>query len=77
VAGGWRRLHHKELHNLYDSPNIVSEIKSRRMRWVRQVARMREIRNSYKIPVGNLKGRDQAEDISIGGRTILEWILGK
>jgi hypothetical protein len=30
VAGGWRRLHNKELHNLYTSPNIRI-IKSRRM----------------------------------------------
>jgi hypothetical protein len=25
VAGGWRRLHSEELHNLYASPNIVSD----------------------------------------------------
>jgi hypothetical protein len=23
VAGGWRRLHSEELHNLYASPNII------------------------------------------------------
>jgi hypothetical protein len=27
VAGGWRRLHNGELHNLYASPNIVRVIK--------------------------------------------------
>jgi hypothetical protein len=32
VAGGWRRLHIEELHNLYTSPNIIMEIKSRSMR---------------------------------------------
>jgi hypothetical protein len=26
VAGGWRRLHNEELHNLYTSPNIVRVI---------------------------------------------------
>jgi hypothetical protein len=29
VAGGWRRLHNEELHNLYSSPNIIKVIKSR------------------------------------------------
>jgi len=23
VVGGWRRLHNRELHNLYSSPNII------------------------------------------------------
>jgi hypothetical protein len=32
VAGGCRRLHSEELHNLYTSQNIVRVIKSRRMR---------------------------------------------
>jgi hypothetical protein len=33
VAGGWRRLHNEELHNLYTSTNIIRVIKSRRMGW--------------------------------------------
>jgi hypothetical protein len=32
VMGGWRKLHNKELHNLYSSPSIIRIIKSRRMR---------------------------------------------
>jgi hypothetical protein len=36
VAGGWRRLHNEELHDLYSSPNIVRVIKCR-IRWVRHV----------------------------------------
>jgi hypothetical protein len=32
VVGGWRTLHNEELHNLYDSSNIIRVIKSRRMR---------------------------------------------
>jgi hypothetical protein len=32
VAGGWRRLHNEELHNLYTSPDIIRVIKSRRTR---------------------------------------------
>ena len=29
--GKWRRLHNKELHSLYRSPNIVRAIRSRRL----------------------------------------------
>jgi hypothetical protein len=28
VAGGWRRLHNEERHNLYASSNIIKMIKS-------------------------------------------------
>jgi hypothetical protein len=34
VTGGWRKLHTKELHNLYASPMI----KSSEVRWVGHVA---------------------------------------
>jgi hypothetical protein len=37
-AGGWRRLHNEEVHNLYASPYIVEVIKSRRMSWAGSVA---------------------------------------
>jgi hypothetical protein len=40
VMGDCRKLHNEELHNLYSSPNIIRMIRSRRMRWARQVARM-------------------------------------
>jgi hypothetical protein len=32
MTGGWRKLHNKELHNLYSSPNIVRMMKSMRLR---------------------------------------------
>jgi hypothetical protein len=32
VAGGWRKLHNEELHNLYSSPSRIKMTKSRRMR---------------------------------------------
>jgi hypothetical protein len=37
VAGGWRKLHNEELHNVY---SIIRIIKSWRMRWAGHVARM-------------------------------------
>jgi hypothetical protein len=40
VTEGWRKLHNEELHELYSSPNVIRIIKSRRMRWAENVARM-------------------------------------
>jgi hypothetical protein len=42
VMGDWRKLHNKELHNLYSLPNIIRMIKPRMMRWAGHVARMGE-----------------------------------
>jgi hypothetical protein len=33
VTGEWRKLHSEELHILYSSPNIIRQIKSRRLKW--------------------------------------------
>jgi hypothetical protein len=40
VTGEWRKLHDGELHNLYSSPDIIRQIKARRMRWAGNVACM-------------------------------------
>jgi hypothetical protein len=40
VTGEWRKLHNKEVHDLYSSPSIIRIIKSRTMRWVAHVAGM-------------------------------------
>jgi hypothetical protein len=42
---------------LYASPSVVRVIKSRRMMWTMQVARMEENRNAYIILVGKPEGR--------------------
>jgi hypothetical protein len=57
VTGEWRKLHSGELHNLYSSPDIIRQIKSRRMRWAGHVARMREGRNVYRVLVGKPEGK--------------------
>jgi len=57
VTGEWRRLHNKELNDLYSSPNIVQVIKSRRMRWAGHVACMGEERGVCRVLVGKPEGR--------------------
>jgi hypothetical protein len=42
VTGERRKLHNEELRILYSSPNVIRQIKSRRMRWAGHVARMGE-----------------------------------
>ena len=53
----WRRLHNKELYDLYSSPNIIRVIKSRIMRLEGHVARMEERRGVYKVFVGKPEGK--------------------
>jgi hypothetical protein len=57
VTGEWRKLHSVELHNLYSSPDIIRQVKSRRMRWAGHVAHVGEERKVYKVLVGKPKGR--------------------
>jgi hypothetical protein len=57
VTGEWRKLHNQDLHNLYSSPDLIRQIKSRRMRWVGHVAWMGKERKVYKVLVGKPKGK--------------------
>jgi hypothetical protein len=50
-------LHNEELRIFYSSPNIIRQIKSRRMRWAGYVARMGEERNVYKVLVRKPEGK--------------------
>jgi hypothetical protein len=52
VTGELMKLHSEELNNLYSSPDIIRQIKSRRMRWEWHVARMGEERKLCKVLVG-------------------------
>ena len=51
VTGEYRILLNEELYALYVSPNIIPAIKSRRMRWVKHVARMGERRVEFRVSV--------------------------
>jgi hypothetical protein len=77
VIGEWRKLHNGELHNLYSSPDIVRQIKSRRMRWVGHLARMGEGRGVYRVLVGSPKGKNHLKDQGIDGRMGSKCTLGR
>jgi hypothetical protein len=50
-------MHNKELHILYSPPNIIRQIKSRRMRWAGHAACMGEERKVYRVLVGKPEGK--------------------
>jgi hypothetical protein len=56
-GGSRKRVHNDELHSLYSSPNVVTVIKARRMRWAGHVARMGEGRCVYRVLVGRPEGK--------------------
>jgi hypothetical protein len=57
VSWEWRKLHNKELNDLYSLPNIVRVVKSRRMRWAGHVACMGEGRGVHRVLVGKPEGK--------------------
>jgi hypothetical protein len=57
VEGDWRKLHNKELNDLYSTPNIIQLIKFRRKRWAGRVASKGERRGVYRVLVGTAEGQ--------------------
>jgi hypothetical protein len=51
------KLHKEELHILYSPPNIIRQIKSRRMRWAEHVTRTGEGKKVYRVLLGNPEGK--------------------
>jgi hypothetical protein len=43
-GGGRREFHNEKLHDIYSSPHVTGVIQSRRLRWVRHAACMKEKR---------------------------------
>jgi len=71
VTGEWRRLHYEELNDLCSSPNIVRVIKSRRMRWAGNVARIGREMGCIGSWWGNRRERDHWGDLGVDGWIIL------
>jgi hypothetical protein len=61
VTAEWRKLHNGELHNLYSTPDIIRQTKSRRMKWAGHVARMGEGRNVYRVLAEKAEGKRPLE----------------
>ena len=55
VTGEWRKLHNTELHVLYYSPNIIRNLKSRRLRWTRHAVRIEVSRNAYRVSMSRFE----------------------
>jgi hypothetical protein len=82
VTGEWRKLHNEELHNLYSSPDIIRQIKSRRMRWAGHVARMGEETEKctgfwWESRKENNHLKDQGVDGRMGSKWTLERLVGE
>jgi hypothetical protein len=65
------------LHNLYSSPNIIRQMKSRRMRWEGHVARMERKEIFTRFWWESPKERALLEDRGVDERMGSEWILGR
>jgi len=89
VTGEWRKLRNEELYDVCSFPNIIRKMKSRRMRWAGNVARMGERRGVYMILVGKREGKRplgrprhrgennvkmDLQEVGWGARTGLIWL---
>jgi hypothetical protein len=85
AIGEWRKLHNEELHILYSYPNVIRQIKSRRMRWAGHEARMGEKTKVNRVLVGKPEGKKPLDrpkrrredgiriDLRVIGWEVVEW----
>ena len=57
ITGEWRKLHNSEIPALYSSPNIIRNLKSRRLRWAGRFVCMEKFMNAHKDLVGKFEGK--------------------
>jgi hypothetical protein len=76
VTGEWRKVHNEELHNFYSSPDIIRQVKSRRMRRAGHVACMGGKEKCTRFWWESPKKGDHLEDQGVVGSLGSEWILG-
>jgi hypothetical protein len=67
VTGEWRKLHNKELKDLFSLPNIVRVLKLRRMRWAGHLAHMERIEVCTGCWWGSLRERGHWGDQDVDG----------
>jgi hypothetical protein len=79
ITGEWMMLYSGELHNFYSSPDIIRQIKSRRMTWAGHVVRKGGGRNVYRVVVGKPEEKDHLKDQGVdrrmgSKRTLGDWL---
>ena len=57
ITGERRKAHNAELHALFSAPNIIRNLKSRRLRWAGHVPCTEQSKNAYTILVGKPEGK--------------------
>ena len=76
VTGEWRRLHNKEVYDIYTSTNINQVVKSRR-----ELVRVCSTYGGEEICIqgfgGKHEGKRHLKDPGVDGRIILKWIFEK
>jgi hypothetical protein len=77
VTGEWRKFHNGKLHNLYSSPVIIRQIKSRRMSWAVHVARMGAREVCTRFWWERQMGRDHLKEQGVDGRMGSKGTLGR